>query len=98
MQGNVVDPAPFCVPREFRDLAFGVDRNKLAIVATHDDAAAVGGRTKDPAAMDGDPLDLPFRVNQRHAFLRTDKAGARAEEMRRGDRRAERDRAHAVGD
>ena len=36
------------------DLALGVERNELAVIAAHHDALAVGRRAQDAAAVDGD--------------------------------------------
>ena len=98
MERDIVDPAPFCVGREQRDLALLVERDELAVVAAHDDAAAIGRRAQDAAAMDGTERHLAVGAHQRHAFLGADEGGALAEKMHRGDGHADRERAHPVGD
>ena len=98
MQRDIVDPAPFCVGREQRDLAFGVERDQLAVIAAHDDARPVGSRAQNAAAVDGDRRDLAVQAYQENVFLGADKGGAVAEKMHRGDGRADLYRAHPVGD
>ena len=51
----------FGVGREQRDLALGVERDELAVIAAHDDALAIGGRAQDAAAMNGDLRNLALR-------------------------------------
>jgi len=53
MQRDIVDPAPFWVGRQQRDLALGVERDELAVIAPHDDTGAVGSGAQDAAGMNG---------------------------------------------
>ncbi len=48
--------------------------------------------------MDGHARDFTVGARHRYAFLGADKDRALAEEMHGGDRHADRDRAHSVGD
>ena len=98
MQRDIVDPAPLCVGREQRDLALGVERNELAVIAAHDEARPVGSRAEDAAAMDGDRRHFALPADQEDVFLGADKGRVLAEEMHGRDGRADRDRAHPVGD
>ena len=68
MQRDIVDPAPLGVGREHRDLALGVERDDLAVIAAGDDARAVGRRAQDGAAMDGDGRNLARRRSTIAAF------------------------------
>ena len=88
----------FGIGRKQRDLALGVERDQLAVVAAHDEARSVGYRAQDAAAVDGDGRNLALPAHQENVFLGADKGGALAEKMHRGDGRADRDRAHPVGD
>ena len=98
MQRDIVDPAPFCVGREHRDLALGVERDDLAVVAAGDDTLAVGRRAQDGAAVDGDFRNFARFVHHRRVFLDADKHRGIAEEIDRGDGHADRQRPHLVGD
>ena len=98
MKRDVIDPAPLWVGGEYRHLALAVQFGQLAVIAAHDDAHPVGRRTEDAAAMDGHTRDTALGVHQGNALLGADKGGAVTEKMNRRDRRADRDRTHAVGD
>ena len=98
MQRDVIDPAPFCVGRQHRDLALGVKRDDLAIVAAGDDALAVRRRTQNGAAMDGDLRDFARPVHHRRVLLGADKHRGIAEEIDRADGHADRQRPHLVGE
>src|SRR5258708_38220649 len=98
MQRDIVDPAPFWVGREQRDLAFDIERDQLAVVAAHHDALAMGCRAQDAAAMDGDRRYLALAAYQEDAFLSPDEGRVVAEKMHRRDRHADLERAHPLGD
>ena len=83
MQRDIVDPAPLCIGREHRDLALGVERDDLAVIAAGDDTLAVGRRAQHGAAVDGDSRDFARVVDHRRVFLGADKDRGIAEEMDR---------------
>ncbi len=88
----------FGIARQQRDLALGVERDELAVIATHDDARAVGYGAQDAAAVNGNRRDLPHSVYEEHIFLGADEGCAVAQKVHGRDRRADRKRAHLVGD
>ena len=81
MKRDVVDPAPFRIGGKQRDLAPGVERNDLAVVAAHDDPLTVGDRAQDRAAMDGNLRNCAVVADRGDILLGADKMGAVAEEM-----------------
>ena len=98
MQRDIVDPAPLRIGRQQRHFALGTERNDLAVIAAHHEARAVGRRAQDAAAVDGDLRHLALHAHDKDVFLGADKGGVVAEKVHGGDRRADLDRAHPVGD
>ncbi len=98
MKRDIVDPAPFRVGREQRDLAFDIERDQLAIIAADHDALSIASGAKDAAAMDDDRRYLAVSTYQENAFLGANESRVLADKMHRRDRRADFDRAHPVSD
>src|SRR6266436_6504145 len=98
MKRDIVDPAPFRVGRELRDVALDIERDQLAVVAAHHDALAVGSGAQDAAAVDDDRRNLAASAQPENAFLGADESRVVAEKMHRRDRRADFNRAYPVGD
>src|SRR6185369_13337379 len=73
------------------------ERNDLAVVAAGDDARAVRRRAEDAAKMHLDRRNFAGRIGDEDFLLGADEAGIVAEEIRRRDGRAQRQRAHLVG-
>src|SRR5258705_9386 len=96
MKRDIVDPAPFRVSREQRDLAFDIERDQLAIIAADHDALTIASGAKDAAAMDDDRRYLALAAYKENAFLGADENRVLADKMYRRDRHADFDRAHPV--
>ena len=84
-------------------LAFGIERDQLAVVATGDDTLAVGCRAQHRAAMNGDTRNrvtgiLVRGIDDRRVLLGADEDGVVAEEINRRHGHADRQRPHPVGD
>ncbi len=98
MQRDIVDPAPLCVGGEHRHFALGVERDDLAIVTAGDDSLTVRHGAEDGAAVDGDGGDFIAFTDHRRGFLGADKHRGVTEEMNRGDRHADGELPHLVGE
>jgi hypothetical protein len=85
----------FGVGRQHADLALGVERNDLAVIAAGDDARAVGCRAQHAPPWIGDGEISPSAPRSR-IFLGADEDARLAEKMHRGDRHADRKRPHLV--
>jgi len=62
----------------------GIKRNHLAIIATHDDARAIGRRAQDPPLWTATGEISPSALAICDTLLGADKAGLIAEEVHRG--------------
>ena len=97
MERDVVDPAPLGIGCQDFDMGFRIKRHQLAIVAAHDNALAVGGRTQDAAAMHGNGIRLTAS-RQRDVFFRADERRDVAKEMHSGRRCIQRNLGDPISD